>query len=280
MNFKLKRKNVGTVGKKPEKKLKASAFGRNNESGSGSDSDSSGSESNFKLAMAEKSKKVAKQVQEKDLESESQQYDSSSDSKSSSQAKPKPNSIVNNILTAKRLRDHEHLAAQSKQKELDLKMYLEKNKDAVVFSSEAYQQHQTQLKLVEKQVEEREEQEDLINRSLSPSKSFYSKMIQSRVGTAELEDEHDAEKLNFPQLETIKPVPIIHKRGKTGIGKEKLEINYAPSPGTANSTSSVLLSSVMTFIKSKLTDDDINEEKRKYWDRTRSLAHLTDIRNK
>lgn len=273
MNFNLKRKSVGTGSKKPEKKLKASAFGRSNESGSGSDSDSSDNESNFRLAMAEKSKKVAKQLQEKDLELESQRYNSSLDSKSPSQTKPKPNSIVNNILAAKRLRDHEHLAALLKQKESELKKYLEKNKDAVVFSSEAYQQYQAQLKLVEKQVEEREEQEDLINRSLPPSKSFYSKMIQSRVGTVEDKDEHDAEKLTLPQLESIKSAPIIHNRGKTGISKEKLDISYTLSPATADSTSSILLSRVMTFIKSKLTDDDINEEKKKYWDRTRSLAH-------
>lgn len=198
--------------------------------GEGSDSDN---ESDFKSVMAAKLKKVDKLISKK----EPIDLEEAKEAKAKVHNK-KPGETMEKILEAKRLRDQEHQTIQHRQKANQVKNYLKENTEALVFSTKEYEKQQDESKKLESKIEERDKEVG----------SFYSSLINSRTGTP---------------TEGVKAETTAVKDVKN-VKNETTEKGVKVSNTVTDTT---LTKQVLAYIKSKISENDIIELQRKYWER-------------
>lgn len=263
MNFNLKRKVLGKPVSKAVGKRKPVAFNDNNSSDD--------EEDNFATEMAKKARKVAKLVDK----TEEFKEDEAIKNKTNTKINPQLSQLLTKILEGKKIREQEQLVAQNEQKEQQLKDYLNKNKDAIVFSSEAYKIEQDSLKLNEEKIRE---QEKLEAEELNNGTEFYSRMIKARIGEKEelipnVKSIINDNTSNVSKVVGVSPAKVEDKLKRVQ-SKKPIQFNIVNSSDKEKKND--LLDKLMDFIKSKITEQDLIEAKGKYFERKRKATNRID----
>ena len=239
-----------------------------------SSSDSDGQ--SFTLEMEQRAKKVSKlarqaeddYVQEPEIEQ-----------------KPKKTSsgVVENLHRAKAQRERDRAIAQQSIKEKALEKYLEQNKEAVVFNSDAYLTQRA-----DKHALDDDEESD------TKGSEFYAGLLKMRTGR-DLGDLGISESQGGDLIQKVSEAnaPITSTNTKTdtdqtrALGKPLVKKQKIERPQTEHGDSEVkdfidtsyysrLRVLVMEYMKLSLTKSDIEDARERYYERCQAHAKLID----